>query len=507
MTLKEITDLMRYPSESDLALLRKAYEFAETVHKDHKRYSGEPYFVHLFETAKLIAELGAGVSAISAGLLHDSIEDVSVEQETIRKEFGDDVLMLVDGVTKLGHLRYRGVDRYSESMRRLFIASSKDLRVLIIKLCDRLHNMRTLHHVPKDKQLRIARETLEIYAPIAYRLGIRKINRELEELSFPFAYPEEFERVKKLVNERKSDLLKRLDKFHKSLLKGMVRQNVPVASTNERLKGHYSLYSKLRNRDWDFEKIYDILAIRIMVKDVEDCYRALGAIHGIWRPLPGRVKDYIAFPKSNGYRSLHTTVFTGDGGIVEIQIRTEEMHHESEYGAALHAAYKERETVANGRNKRSLFGSLLSWRGISRSEKERPLLHVEDVGNGVPAWVRELGDLDSTIGEQEFWEHLREDFFKNRIFIFTPKGDVVDLPTDSSPIDFAYAIHSGIGDHLVGAKVGGKLMSIDTKLQNGDIVEILTKDSAHPTTKWLEIARTSIAKKHIRNSLQKQKSP
>ncbi|KKU76069.1 MAG: (P)ppGpp synthetase, partial [Parcubacteria group bacterium GW2011_GWA2_47_64] len=189
MTLKEITDLMRYPSESDLALLRKAYEFAETVHKDHKRYSGEPYFVHLFETAKLIAELGAGVSAISAGLLHDSIEDVSVEQETIRKEFGDDVLMLVDGVTKLGHLRYRGVDRYSESMRRLFIASSKDLRVLIIKLCDRLHNMRTLHHVPKDKQLRIARETLEIYAPIAYRLGIRKINRELEELSFPFAYP------------------------------------------------------------------------------------------------------------------------------------------------------------------------------------------------------------------------------------------------------------------------------------------------------------------------------
>src|SRR3989338_9766172 len=391
MTLKEITDLMRYPSESDLALLRKAYEFAETVHKDHKRYSGEPYFVHLFETAKLIAELGAGVSAISAGLLHDSIEDVSVEQETIRKEFGDDVLMLVDGVTKLGHLRYRGVDRYSESMRRLFIASSKDLRVLIIKLCDRLHNMRTLHHVPKDKQLRIARETLEIYAPIAYRLGIRKINRELEELSFPFAYPEEFERVKKLVNERKSDLLKRLDKYHKSLLKGMVRQNVPVASTNERLKGHYSLYSKLRNRDWDFEKIYDILAIRIMVKDDEDCYRALGAIHGIWRPLPGRVKDYIAFPKSNGYRSLHTTVFTGDGGIVEIQIRTEEMHHESEYGAALHAAYKEQETMTKGTGRKSLFATLMSWK--KTSDKGKTVLQIEDTGNGVPAWVRELGDF------------------------------------------------------------------------------------------------------------------
>ncbi|OHA21408.1 MAG: hypothetical protein A2849_00285 [Candidatus Taylorbacteria bacterium RIFCSPHIGHO2_01_FULL_51_15] len=505
MPLHEITDLMRSQKVGDIALVGKAYAFAEEAHKGHKRYSGEPYFLHLHETAKLIAELGADAPAVAAGLLHDSIEDVSVKPETIKKEFGSDVLMLVEGVTKLGHLRYSGVDRYSESMRRLFIASSKDLRVLIVKLCDRLHNMRTLQHVPKQKQLRIAKETLEIYAPIAYRLGIRKVNRELEELSFPFAYPAEFERVRKLLNAKKSELLKKLDKFHKSVLKGFARQHVPIISTEERLKGHYSLYMKLRNREWDFEKIYDILAIRVVVKNIEDCYRALGAIHGIWRPLPGRIKDYIAFPKPNGYRSLHTTVFTGSGGVVEIQIRTEEMHRESEYGVALHADYKEQERPQKHGSKKTFFGSLISWRGKSAPEKGKALLHVEDVGSGVPAWVRQLGDLDSTMDEQEFWEHLREDFFKNRIFIFTPKGDVVDLPTDSTSLDFAYAIHSDIGDHLVGAKVNGKLVSIDTRLQNGDIVEILTRKDARVTSKWLTVAKTSIAKKHIRNALSKLK--
>ncbi|MDO8619943.1 MAG: HD domain-containing protein [bacterium] len=503
MPYHEITDLMKHASVKDTALVAKAYTFAEEAHKNHKRYSGEPYFIHLFETAKLIAELGADAPTVAAGLLHDSIEDVNVMPETIRNEFGADVLMLVEGVTKLGHLRYRGVDRYSESMRRMFIASSKDLRVLIVKLCDRLHNMRTLQHVPKTKQLRIAKETLDIYAPIAYRLGIRKVNRELEELAFPYAYPAEFERVKKLVNERKNELLKQLEKFHKSVLRGITRQGVPIVSTEERLKGLYSLYNKLRHRDWDFEKIYDLLALRIKVKTVEDCYRALGAIHAIWRPLPGRIKDYIAFPKPNGYRSLHTTVFTGSGGVVEIQIRTEEMHRESEYGVALHADYKEQGKTVKETQKKSFFGSLMSWRGNITSEKGKTMLAIEDVGSGVPAWVRQLGDLDSTLGEQEFWEYLREDFFKNRIFIFTPKGDVVDLPTDSTPLDFAYAIHSDIGDHLVGAKVNGKLVPIETPLHNGDIVEILTKKGARATAKWLTIARTSIAKKHIRNALQK----
>ena len=509
MELHEITDALRNPSIKDLALVGKAYRFAAEAHKNHKRFSGEPYFAHLSETAKLIAELGAGAVAVAAGFLHDAIEDVHVSPETIKNEFGEEVLMLVEGVTKLGRLHYRGVDRYSESMRRLFIASSKDIRVLIIKLSDRLHNMRTLAHVPKEKQLRIAKETLEIYAPIAHRLGIRKINRELEELSFPFVYPEEYARVQKLVSERKTDLLKKLSKFHKSVLKGLARQNAPVLRAEERLKGLYSLFTKLRNRDWDIEKIYDILALRIVVRSVEDCYRALGAIHSIWRPLPGRIKDYIAFPKPNGYRSFHTTVFTGDGGVVEIQIRTEEMHRESEYGAALHVDYKEQERHAKTGWKESLFKALLSWRGKNSQkeaeEKGNGVLNEEKAENGVPSWVRELGGLDFGLGEQEFWEHLREDFFKNRIFIFTPKGDVVDLPTDSSPIDFAYAIHSDIGDHLAGAKVNGKLVPIDTALRNGDIVEILTKPSAHPTLKWVGIAKTIVAKKHIRAALQRQK--
>ena len=504
MPYHDITDLMRNPSVKDIALVAKAYAFAETAHKDHKRYSGEPYFIHLFETAKLIAELGADAPAIAAGFLHDSIEDVNVDPQTIKNEFGADVLMLVEGVTKLGHLRYSGTDRYSESMRRMFIASSKDLRVLIVKLCDRLHNMRTLQHVPKAKQLRIAKETLEIYAPIAYRLGIRRVNRELEELSFPFAYPTEFERVRKLVSEKKGELLKQLEKFHKSILKGLTRQHVPIISSEERLKGLYSLYTKLRNREWDFDKIFDLLAVRIMVKNVEDCYRALGAIHAIWRPLPGRIKDYIAFPKPNGYRSLHTTVFTGSGGVVEIQIRTEEMHRDSEYGVAVHGDYKAQGKPSGRSQGGNFFSSLISWRGKKERGNGKVLLDVEDVGNGVPAWVRELGDLDSTLGEQEFWERLREDFFKNRIFIFTPKGDVVDLPTDSTPVDFAYAIHSDIGDHLVGAKVNGKLVSIDTPLHNGDIVEIVTKEGTRATSKWLAVAKTSMAKKHIRNTLQKR---
>ena len=503
MTLHEITHLMKKPSVRDLTVVGKAYSFAEEAHKNHKRYSGEPYFTHLFETAKLIASLDGDTAAVAAGFLHDSIEDVGVKPETIRKEFGADVLMLVEGVTKLGRFRYRGVDRYSESMRRLFIASSKDVRVLIVKLCDRLHNMRTLEHVPKEKQARIAKETLEIYAPIAYRLGIRKVNRELEELSFPFAYPEEFSRAKKLLNEKKTELLKKLEKFHKSVLKDLAKQGITaIVSTEERLKGLYSLYIKLRNRDWDFEKIYDLLAVRVIVKDIEDCYRVLGVIHGNWRPLPGRIKDYIAFPKPNGYRSLHTTVFTGDGGVVEVQIRTEEMHHESEYGVALHSEYKEGERVQRPGRKRRHFDVLVSWKAKNAQSASAAPVGSKSA-NGVPGWVRELGALGSTGEEQEFWEHLREDFFKNRVFIFTPKGDVVDLPTDSTPLDFAYAIHSDIGNHVVGARVNRKLVAIDTRLHNGDIVDILTKKAARPTPKWIDIAKTSLAKKHIRNALTK----
>jgi GTP pyrophosphokinase len=506
MTIDQITSLMVKPTMRDLSVVGKAYAFAKEAHKDHKRYSGELYFVHLFETAKIIAELGAGASAVAAGLLHDTIEDVGVLPETIRKEFGDEILMLVEGVTKLGHIRYRGVDRYSESMRRLFIASSKDLRVLIVKLADRLHNMRTLQYVPEEKRRRIAQETLEIYAPIAYRLGIRKVNRELEELSFPYADPSAFQRVAETVKLREPDLKRRLEKFHKSVLKGLAEQSIKVLASNVRIKGLYSLYNKLHQKEWDLGKIYDMLAIRIIVSSVEDCYRALGTVHGIWRPLPGRIKDYIAFPKPNGYRSLHTTVFMGDGGFVELQIRTEKMHRESEYGVAVHFGYKESKKRDVKQISRTigarLYTELMAWHSHGATDEESAL---EGERTGIPHWVRELGDLHASLEEQEFWKHLREDVFKDRVFIFTPKGDVVDLPLDSSPIDFAYAIHSDIGDHLVGAKVNGKLVSIDTSLKNGDIVEILTRDAAKPTTKWLDFARTAIARKHIRAVLSRMR--
>lgn len=496
---------MKKPSAEELALVERGYIFAEKAHSNHRRYSGEPYFNHLFETAKILAEFGMNGSTMVAGLLHDSIEDVGVKPETIKNEFGEEILMLVEGVTKLGHLHYRGVYRYSESMRRLFVSSSKDLRILIIKLADRLHNMRTLRFVPKEKQKRIAMETLEIYAPIAYRLGIRKINRELQDLSFPFAYPEQYSRVTALLAAKQSELEKRLTKFHRELLRELAEQKIKVITTSRRIKCLYSLYMKLIHKDWDIEKIHDMLAIRIIVETVEDCYQALGVIHSVWRPLPGRIKDYIAFPKPNGYRSIHTTVFSKDGGTVEIQIRTEEMHRESEYGVATHFVYKEltekkvsEESYLNWA-KRILTG-LISWSAGRPADIQAPQ-NGDGAFADIPAWVRQLSDLDSVVEEQDFWERLRADAFKNRIFIFTPKGDVVDLPADSSPIDFAFAIHSDIGEHMIGAKVNGKLVGIDTPLKNGDIVEILTKQSAHVSPKWLSFTRTTLAKKHIKNAL------
>lgn len=509
-SLQELIDLMKKPSVAEIALIGKAFEFAGKAHASHKRFSGEPFMVHLIETAKILAELGAGVYTVTAALLHDTIEDTEVKTETIKLEFGDEISQLVEGVTKLGKLHYRGVDRYSESLRRFLIASSKDLRVLLIKLADRLHNMRTLSFVPEPSEReRIAKETLEIYAPLAYRLGIRKINRELEELSFPHAFPTEYAKVRTLFRERETEMTRKLEKFHRSLLKILSKQNIKIESSTHRIKGLYSVYFKLKHRNWDFGRIFDTLAVRVLVSSVEDCYRTLGIVHSTWRSLPGRIKDYIAFPKPNGYRSLHTTVFTGDGAVIEIQIRTPEMNHESEYGVAAHFEFKELErtkpTEASYLERaKQLFGALLSWRAKRTSDEN---ITASNGGNEseVPTWIRELGDLDAEVEEREFWERLRNDFFKNRVFIFTPKGDVVDLPRESTPIDFAYAIHSDIGNHLAGAKINGKLVAIDTPLEHEEIVEILTRENSHPTQKWLDLCRTAIAKKHIRNALQKQK--
>src|SRR3989344_7644850 len=312
-TVKDIINKMDSPTKEDIALVTRAYQFAENAHKDHKRYSGEPYFIHLFETGKTLAELGMDPETIAAGLLHDSIEDVGVKEEDIEKEFGKEILFLIQGVTKLGTLKYRGATRHVESLRKLFVAMADDIRVIIIKLVDRLHNMRTLEHVPTHKQKRIAQETLEVYAQLAYRLGIGKIKGELEDLAFPYVYPKEYEEITKVRDTKKEVSMTYLKKVHERLLKKLKEEKVEVIESDYRVKHLYSLFRKLREKQMDIDKINDIAALRIVVPTISDCYRVLGLIHGFWRPLPGRIKDYIAFPKPNGYRSLHTTVFTGDG--------------------------------------------------------------------------------------------------------------------------------------------------------------------------------------------------
>ncbi len=473
-------------------MVKKAFAFVERAHLEHKRLSGEPYLKHLSETAQILTDLGAGGATIAAGLLHDTIEDVGIKREEIVKEFGEEIAFLVEGVTKLGHLKYRGIDRHNESLRKLFVAMSEDIRVLLIKLADRLHNMRTLSYVPKDKQRRIAAETLEIYAPIAYRLGIRKINRELEDLSFPYVYPKAYEEMTKALKERHQDRIESLEKFSHSVIKTLVKEGLTTAKTEYRVKGLYSLYKKYLRYDKDLEKIYDVNAIRIMVDSVADCYQALGAIHGRWRPLPHRIKDYIAFPKPNGYQALHTTVFVGDGNIVEVQIKTHEMYRYSEYGVASHLLYK-----ADKQGKKILDWIYALLPKLRRTGNPSALQEKD-----VPKWISELASYRGPAKNQRlFRERLASDFFNYRIFVFSPKGDVVDLPIGSTPIDFAYSIHSNIGDHMTGAKVNGKLVALDTELHNGDIVFIMTSETAKPNRKWLDMTKTSMARRHIRREL------
>ncbi|KKU79363.1 MAG: (P)ppGpp synthetase I, SpoT/RelA [Parcubacteria group bacterium GW2011_GWA2_47_7] len=475
-TLEEITSIMRSKEPEHISLVQKAYDFAERAHHGQKRYSGDPYFIHVAAVGYTLAEMGMGATTISAGLLHDVVEDANVSAEDIEKEFGEEICILVDGVTKLGKLKYRGVERHVESLRKLFVSTAKDLRVIIIKLADRLHNVSTLKYVPKEKQQRIALETLEIYAPIANRLSIGKIKGKLEDYAFPFAYPEEYEKLQELLKERTRENEKRLEKTYRGIQVELAKNGMINVHGEFRIKRMYSLYKKLLERKMDISKIYDLSAIRVIVPTLSDCYRALGIIHSVWRPLPGRIKDYIAFPKPNGYQSLHTTIFTGDGGIIEVQLRTEEMDRDASLGIAAHFAYKENIPL----------------------EGDGKLARKLD-------WVKQISQLQQSISASgEYLENLKVDFFGDRIFLFTPLGDVVDLPVDSSPIDFAYAIHSDIGDHVSGANINGKFLSLDTKLHNGDIVEIITKKSAHPSNKWLAYTKTTFAKKSVRSFLQKE---
>ncbi len=473
--VKEIINLIDGGlNKKDEEFLVKAYNFAEVAHKDQKRMSGEPYFLHVLETAKIIAKLGMDINTIVAGLLHDVLEDTKTKEEDLKKAFGEEILFLVKGVTKLGTLKYHGQERHVESLRKFFIAMASDLRVVIVKFADRLHNLRTLQYVREDKRHRIAMESIEVYAPLANRLGMGKLKGEIEDAAFPFAYPKEYGEVEEIIKEKKDLYQKHLAEVKDELEKELKKNKIKIVEINYRMKHKFSLYRKLIKYDMDLAKIYDIVALRIVVENVEDCYRVLGIIHSIWNPLPGRIKDYIAVPKPNGYRSIHTTIFTGGGGIAEIQIRTKEMHAEAAYGIAAHFAYKEQNHKKFKNNKSNL------------------------------QWIEELKEFNTASGQsQKFIEHLKTDFFNNRIFIFTPKGDVIDLPEDSSPIDFAYAVHSDIGDHMFGAKINGKMVQIYTKLKNGDIVEIITKKDSRPSSKWLEQTKTTAAKKHIKAYLEK----
>ncbi len=471
--IKELIELL--PADTNISLIERAYQFAATAHAGQKRFSGEDYITHPIEVAKILATMRADTETIVAGLLHDVLEDTKITRTDLVKEFGEAVAFLVDGVTKLGQLKYQGVERHVESLRKLFVAMAKDLRVIMIRLADRLHNIRTLQYIPKDKQKRIAIETLEIYAPLANRLGMWKVKGSLEDGAFPYAYPKEYATVVALRKTKGRESVKRLEKLYRTLSREAVAQGVKEIKIEYRIKYLYSLYEKLKKHDMNIDQIYDLSALRVIVPSVADCYQVLGLIHTLWKPVPGRLKDYLANPKPNGYQSIHTTIFTGDSGMAEVQIRTELMHEEAEYGVASHLIYDE-----HGKAKKTrLADPKLSWL------------------NKLLEWQKHPHQ------SEDYLATLKTDFFEDTIFVFTPKGDVIELPVGATALDFAYAIHSEIGDHASGATVNGKFVALMTPLKTDDVVLIETKKSSKPSVKWLEHIKTGMARKHIKSYLQK----
>jgi GTP pyrophosphokinase len=475
--IEELLELKPNISKKERELISRAFHYSQRGHENQKRNSGEPYFNHVYATAKILAEMNADPITIAAGLLHDLIEDTETTVEDLRDHFGDEIVNLVEGVTKLGHLRYQGVARHAESLRKFFIASAHDIRVIAIKLADRLHNISTLAHVKPEKQQRIALETLEIYARLADRLGMGKIKTQLEDYAFPFAHPEEYTKTKKVLDTFATEGEQHLTKVAETLREELQILEANITSLNYRMKHLYSLWSKLKVFDFDQTKIFDIYALRVIVPTIADCYQALGIIHGLYKPLPGKFKDYIAVPKPNGYQSLHTAVFDGKGSIMEIQIRTEEMHEEAEYGIYSHVGYKEGGRTATGLN-----------------NPNRKL-----------TWTQELLEAQRHMEKPEdFLTHLKLDFFHARVFVYTPKGDVIELAKGSTVIDFAYAIHSDIGNHMFGARINGKMVAIDTIVNQGDVIEIITTEKSKPTKKWLTMCKTTLAKQQIRKYLKER---
>lgn len=488
----DIISAMRTASAEDREIIKRAYDFAEKAHGDEKRKSGEPYIVHPHAIARHLAEMGMDRDTVVAGILHDTTEDTPVHIDEIRKEFGETVAFLVDSLTKLSKLKYRGMERHVESLRRLLVATASDIRVIIIKMADRLHNMQTIEFItPREKQERITRETMEVYVPIAERLGVGIIKAELEDLCFKTLEPEKYEATRKLLAERRSELEEKLEEEVKELKKQLGQNGMRDFRTETRVKGVYSFAKKLEKKDGEIELVYDLFALRIIVKNIEDCYRVLGIVHSVWRPIPGRIKDYIAFPKPNGYQSLHTSVLTHRGITVEVQIRTEQMHRDSQYGVASHFGYKAGGGTSNMVPIQWIRRFLPHLMKTGAPSKER-----------VPQWMRDLTDAQGDLPEFEVLDQaLKEDFFAERMFVFTPKGDVIDLPVGATSVDFAYAIHSSIGDTMSGVKVNGRMVSLESNLNNGDVVEVLTKKNGMPNKKWIAFAKTTNAKKHIRSAL------
>ncbi len=469
-----ILRVRKYHPSDDISLIEKAYHVAHDAHKGQVRKSGEPYIIHPLCVAIILADLELDKETIVAGLLHDVVEDTIMTDEEIRKEFGDDVALIVDGVTKLGRLTYNGdkLEFQAENLRKMFLAMAKDIRVIMVKLADRLHNMRTLKHMKPEKQLEIARETLDIYAPIAQRLGISKLKVELDDLSLKYLEPEVYYDLVDKISVRKSVREKYVQNIVDEVSVHIKAAGI-VAEIDGRVKHFFSIYKKMINQDKTLEQIYDLFAVRIIVDSVKDCYAALGVIHEIYKPIPGRFKDYIAMPKPNMYQSLHTTLIGPTGQPFEIQIRTYEMHRTAEYGIAAHWKYKE---ASDGKHVSEQEAEKLSWL--------RQILE----------WQRDMSD------NKEFMNILKSDLdlFSDSVYCFTPTGDVKNLPVGSNTIDFAYSIHSAVGNRMIGARVNGKLVTIDYIIQNGDRIEVLTsQNSKGPSRDWLNIVKSTQAKSKI----------
>ena len=469
-----LDDILNINPNYDVDLINKAYSIAEDMHNGQLRKSGEPYIIHPIEVARILAELGMDDETLVAGLLHDVIEDTPYTKEQLKAEFGEEVLLLVDGVTKLGSIVFENKEeKQAENLRKMFLAMSKDIRVLIIKLADRLHNLRTINYMTEEKIKEKCRETLEIYAPLASRLGIYTMKFEMEDIALKYLEPEAYYELAEKVSARKGEREAVINQVIAEVKKALDDFNIKCEIMG-RSKHFYSIYRKMKYQHKQLDEIFDLTAIRVIVESVKDCYAVLGIVHTMWKPIPGKFKDYIAMPKPNMYQSLHTTVIGDNGDPFEIQIRTYEMHKIAEYGIAAHWKYKE---------------------GI-KSDKEEVKL----------AWLRQTLELQKDMDDpREFMETLKVDLFASQVYVFTPRGDVLELPAGSTPLDFAFKIHSDIGCKCVGAKINGKIVTINHTLQNGDIVEILTNpNSSGPNIDWLRIAKSSTARTKIRQYLKKE---